>query len=1365
MSSNLIQSNQEVFQAAMVIIDTTPATSTSASLMLAGGLTIFSTQSATNFNSGGALLNLGGSSLIGNVIIGGITQILNTILSTNTSTGALIVVGGLAVQGNAYCNYGNFNSLQATSNATIPNLISTNISANSLSVSTFNPVNITCQNLYTTNSLTAANLIVNNFSTNSLYINSTASGNIPTIFGYNSNNTTATGIAFSSWNGTSFIEKARFDSIGNFLINTTQPNNSNTLYLNCLSNSGSDGGIFDTQYAISPIIGFSVQGSRKYTLGIDTADAYKFKFNRGLFNSQVNSMTIDQNGNVGIGTVSPSSTLQVVGDTNISGNLTSGTFFTSIATIGNLNLTNFTTNTALFTSTNVSTNTSSGAVIINGGLGIGGNINIGGNAIVNGNLTINGTTITVNSTNVSIEDNILQLNYIPTGPADSGLQMSRYQIANNVGSGDIVNDSVAFAGSIQTGSTNLNIIINSSQTTNGYYIGYWIKIISGTLINQVRQIIAYNGSTKTITLQTSLTTAPTAGDLINLYGNVYAINIFNQATNSFQLGFANSTTAAAVNFVTAANLILGNLTSNLITSNNIQVTNSTITNLNLSKLLISNLTVSNLFAINNTCTNLIATNQSISNQNITNSIVTNETINNLNTTLATLGNTVNTNITISNSLNVIGTSNLTGLLQSINETSTNATISNIINTNITGTNLIYTNISANNIISANASINGTFVSNIANITNLTGITATIPNLVSTNITVSNLNTTNIVSANNSCSNIISTNINSINYTGTNCILTNISNSNLLTLNAFINNFTASSAILTTSTTNISFINNATATNLFISNNTINNLNVTNATSSNILTNNLIFTNCTSSNFLTTNITSNSIFTSNGNFINSTFANSVVTNSTFTNLLSTNISVNTLLTANLNTTNFTTVNSIITNQTIGTINATNINVTNVSAPSIAVMNFISTNSSFTNLISTNTTMSTLNTNSITTNNLLVTGTSQNTIYIDSLGSQTNYAQIIFKNTSGVGDFKITSDGGDIQWQGGGSRALQMGAYHEIRLLGGRFTTSAIPFINGFNATYNTIIQNTNNSIALYILATAGQTVPLTQWVNSSNTKDGTSTGVMAQMDANANLSLYSTADAVTAFTGGALTITGGISIGKSAWIGSNNISTNNSTGALVVSGGGGFNGSVYSNNNYVYQGTSIATLLTPSPLLTKGDIYTYATSGNRLAAGSYGQVLISNTSANTSLQWVSPLTAPGAYGSEYNYVASLNTSGSTSTIGSLKTSLTSGTLVGGIYKIEINYDITANTSIAANCEIAVYINTNSINGFNVGVTTSNLLYYNIYRATQTATQTPFCTTLVQTFGNSIQTIGLYYRSQITGQTINIGNASILLYRIQ
>ena len=125
--------------------------------------------------------------------------------------------------------------------------------------------------------------------------------------------------------------------------------------------------------------------------------------------------------------------------------------------------------------------------------------------------------------------------------------------------------------------------------------------------------------------------------------------------------------------------------------------------------------------------------------------------------------------------------------------------------------------------------------------------------------------------------------------------------------------------------------------------------------------------------------------------------------------------------------------------------------------------------------------TLNTGSIT-----ITNSVKNTLTINCQNSSVNPGEIIFSNTAGTGDFSIRGDGGDVVWQGGGGRPMQFGAFHEVRIFGGRTVTTPLPQLSGSQSTFNTVIQNSNNSIGLRIQGVSGQTANLTQWTSSTGT---------------------------------------------------------------------------------------------------------------------------------------------------------------------------------------------------------------------------------------------------------------------------------------
>lgn len=165
----------------------------------------------------------------------------------------------------------------------------------------------------------------------------------------------------------------------------------------------------------------------------------------------------------------------------------------------------------------------------------------------------------------------------------------------------------------------------------------------------------------------------------------------------------------------------------------------------------------------------------------------------------------------------------------------------------------------------------------------------------------------------------------------------------------------------------------------------------------------------------------------------------------------------------------------------------------------------------------------------TSDINITGNFPCILNIDCNNSQTLPAQILFTNSAGTGDFMITGNGGDISWQGGGGRCLQMAAWHEICLVGGRCTGAILPFANGSNSTYNTIIFNTNNSIGLSIIGMSGQTVDLQQWQNSTGT-------VLSKVLSDGSL-VISTTTASTSSITGALQCAGGAYFGNDVLLGS------------------------------------------------------------------------------------------------------------------------------------------------------------------------------------------------------------------------------------
>jgi len=183
---------------------------------------------------------------------------------------------------------------------------------------------------------------------------------------------------------------------------------------------------------------------------------------------------------------------------------------------------------------------------------------------------------TVEGLNLNIADNLPIIGYnniLTTNERDIGTLYQRYQVANDIGNGDIVNpgDAPFYSDSLpnQIGVVSLYQLRLSplASLSDNYYNGMWIKIISGSNINQVRKVTSYNGSQKVITLATPFTSQlPNTGDTIYFYNNGFVANFFDVQNNTFALGYTsikpnNGTSSSYLNITNNANLRLKSLYS------------------------------------------------------------------------------------------------------------------------------------------------------------------------------------------------------------------------------------------------------------------------------------------------------------------------------------------------------------------------------------------------------------------------------------------------------------------------------------------------------------------------------------------------------------------------------------------------------------------------------------------------------------------------------------------------------------------------------------------------------------------------------------------------------------------------------------
>ena len=260
----------------------------------------------------------------------------------------------------------------------------------------------------------------------------------------------------------------------------------------------------------------------------------------------------------------------------LSGGISGATTISGSGILTNTNTTDSTSNSTgavvvsggvgISKSTDATSSTNGGALTVAGGAAIAKKLYVGTDLTVGGNLTIGGTTTTINSTTTTITDNTLLLNSGPAGTGyDAGILTQRYQIDNSAGTGDIVSDTAKETYAIASGTVSAITLPSGANATNNYYNNWWIKITSGTQLNQVRKITAYNGTTKVATLSTDLGGAPSASDNINLYNKSFTGLLWNESSKKFISAFTSNdtTTPGALTIIDYADFTAKNITGTL----------------------------------------------------------------------------------------------------------------------------------------------------------------------------------------------------------------------------------------------------------------------------------------------------------------------------------------------------------------------------------------------------------------------------------------------------------------------------------------------------------------------------------------------------------------------------------------------------------------------------------------------------------------------------------------------------------------------------------------------------------------------------------------------------------------------------------
>ena len=203
-----------------------------------------------------------------------------------------------------------------------------------------------------------------------------------------------------------------------------------------------------------------------------------------------------------------------------------------------------------------------------------------------GNLDVKGTVSQIESTVVTVADNMIVVNNAPSGTGNGGLTVKRYQPANDNSFGDVVSDSPDLTGNVASGFNTITTIhfdLNANSTDN-YYNGWWVKITGGTGQYQVRRIKSYTGSTRVATIfgssdQTTqvpieglnFSTIPDTTSIYSLYPCEFVSLLWDENNDEFAL-----TCNADIDqpFVHYSDLHINNLNANNVLLNTINGSNA-----------------------------------------------------------------------------------------------------------------------------------------------------------------------------------------------------------------------------------------------------------------------------------------------------------------------------------------------------------------------------------------------------------------------------------------------------------------------------------------------------------------------------------------------------------------------------------------------------------------------------------------------------------------------------------------------------------------------------------------------------------------------------------------------------------------------
>ncbi len=125
-----------------------------------------------------------------------------------------------------------------------------------------------------------------------------------------------------------------------------------------------------------------------------------------------------------------------------------------------------------------------------------------------------------------------------TSSRDLGLAFQLYQKPNDTGLGEIVSGDYTLSDTLpnQSSASSTQIKFSTTNITDNYYNGWWIKISSGSNTDQVRQIVSYSGAQRVAEIDLAWTNQnPSEGDTVYLYNKQFVSFYFDNTDKTFKL--------------------------------------------------------------------------------------------------------------------------------------------------------------------------------------------------------------------------------------------------------------------------------------------------------------------------------------------------------------------------------------------------------------------------------------------------------------------------------------------------------------------------------------------------------------------------------------------------------------------------------------------------------------------------------------------------------------------------------------------------------------------------------------------------------------------------------------------------------------